>query len=411
MGPTKKGRWGNRKMPSNDSESESDSASESKSEQTVEGSSESENGEHISDSEPDSEPESEQAGRDHAGEDLSEDSSDSGSESEQDCEDLGNSESPGHQEEPGRTERDNPLPESNNNSSGQRKSARQGRVKGSYREMTRLEQNVEYYNYSSDFDEDVYSHNTLGLGNLFVGRGYQTLSQWEDNNIIPMDIDRINLEMRNSGAFRKQKKGVGSSKNQKENRKKRKNQKRNNKKSVGNKEDDIVASADEVRFAAILDSAKSFEKLRNDHELYNQRRTKPYSKVLWSYHDPITEANPELITKEGCRLILRMGKDIPNFNPINPSAVIHYLDNHDCPNGLMPVLALVLMELSEYELSFQEAHKIICAFAREQKKRNQKIETFEGEGSSKEQASLAWLHLSEWSDPTNDTSKKIFEGT
>ena len=167
-----------------------------------------------------------------------------------------------------------------------------------------------------------------------------------------------------------------------------------------------VASADEVTLEAIIDSAERFVKLRTEHTLNDKRRAKP-SQVCWSYHDPITDDNPELITEEGCRLILRMGKDIPNFNPINPSAVIHYLDNHDCPNGLMPVLALVLMELSEYELSFQEAHKIICAFAREQKKKNRETGTFEG---IKGQASLHWLHLSNWSK-NKDTMEEIFEGT
>ena len=166
------------------------------------------------------------------------------------------------------------------------------------------------------------------------------------------------------------------------------------------------SSADKVTLAAIIDSAERFVKLRNEHNLYDKRRDKP-SQVCWSYHDPITDDNPELITKEGCRLILRMGKDIPNFNPINPSAVIHYLDNHDCPNGLMPVLALVLMELSENQLSFNAAHKIICAFAREQKKKNRETGTFEG---IKGQASLHWLHLSNWSK-NKDTMEEIFEGT
>ena len=162
-----------------------------------------------------------------------------------------------------------------------------------------------------------------------------------------------------------------------------------------------VASADEVTLEAIIDSAERFVKLRTEHTLNDKRRAKP-SQVCWSYHDPITDDNPELITEEGCRLILRMGKDIPNFNPINPSAVIHYLDNHDCPNGLMPVLALVLMELSKYQLSFKKAHEIICDFARKHNKGK------ENEGST---ANLQWLNLSGWNGTKNNTPQEIFKGT
>ena len=179
---------------SDDSESESDSASESEGEQTVESLSESENGENTSDSEPDSEPESKQAGKDQAGEDLSEDSGDSGSENEQDGEDLGNSESPGHQEEPGNIEGDNPQPEPNKDSSGLRQSARQGRFKGSYQErarpiikkrtitkkvLTTAELEDEHYNYSDEYDRE--KDNRHFWENAYAGRGYQTLGQWEDD--------------------------------------------------------------------------------------------------------------------------------------------------------------------------------------------------------------------------------------
>ena len=95
-----------------------------------------------------------------------------------------------------------------------------------------------------------------------------------------------------------------------------------------------------------------------------------------------------------------MGKKIKNFNPINISALIHYLDHHNCPNGLMPVFALVLMILSEYTLSFKAAHELICDFAREQHTVNGK----------KDFANLLWLNISEWSDEKNNTAEKIFGG-
>ena len=110
----------------------------------------------------------------------------------------------------------------------------------------------------------------------------------------------------------------------------------------------------------------------------------------------------EFITEEGCNIIARMGRDIPNFNPINFSAFIHYLDNRNCPNGLMPLFALVIMdmcEMSNSELSFNAAHKIIKEFARK----------YHTKGS----ANLEWLRSTqtEWSSKKNDTTEKVFTGT
>ena len=162
-----------------------------------------------------------------------------------------------------------------------------------------------------------------------------------------------------------------------------------------------VASADKVTLAAIVDSAKKFEKLCNDHKLYDLRQT-DRSQGRWKYQEKIRKPNPELISDRGCHLIFLMGRDIENFDPINPSALIHYLDNHNCPNGLMPVLALVLMELSKYQLSFKKAHEIICDFARKHNKGK------ENEGST---ANLQWLNLSGWNGTKNNTPQEIFKGT
>jgi len=150
----------------------------------------------------------------------------------------------------------------------------------------------------------------------------------------------------------------------------------------------------------IVVAAKWLVQLFDDHNLNNQRQT-VNAKGGWGYPGPIKSVSPKFISVRGCFLAAIVGRNYGDFEPINIGAAIHYLDNHDCPNGLMPVLSLVLMELSEYELSFNEAHGIICDFAREHN---------EGKDGTTS-AHLHWLHLSGWSDLKNNTAGKIFGGT
>jgi hypothetical protein len=108
-----------------------------------------------------------------------------------------------------------------------------------------------------------------------------------------------------------------------------------------------------------------------------------------------------MITHQGCIFLALMGLSIPHFTPYNIGACIHYVDNHDCPNGVMPILALITMILSEFDLSFKEAHTIICNFARDASKGNGK----------KEQANLMWLWRKGWNNKENNkTAESIIEG-
>ena len=120
-----------------------------------------------------------------------------------------------------------------------------------------------------------------------------------------------------------------------------------------------------------------------------------------SYSDLIKELCPDTITDKGIRFLALMGKHIKNFNPLIYGAIFHYLDNHNCPNGLMPVFALVLMMLSDFKLSFKAAHELVCDFVREQHRVN---------GKKKDFANFIWLQMSGWSDKENDTAEKIIGG-
>jgi hypothetical protein len=121
----------------------------------------------------------------------------------------------------------------------------------------------------------------------------------------------------------------------------------------------------------------------------------------WGYSCVIKDISTEYITPVGCRWATLIGRGIIGYVPINRGAGMHHIENRNCPNGLMPVLALVLMMLSDYELSFKDAHLLICAFAREKNIKNEK------QGS----ANVQWLNLWVNTDANKaDTADIIFGG-
>lgn len=133
-----------------------------------------------------------------------------------------------------------------------------------------------------------------------------------------------------------------------------------------------------------------------------QPKVKGGNTGCFGYHVEIKRLCPVLITELGCRYLALMGWSIPNFNPFNIAACIHFLDNHDCPNGVMPILALILMILSDFNLSFNEAHKMVCAFARH---------TSRGKGvGGSDIANFMWFWRGGWNDKDNKTATSIIGG-
>ena len=166
------------------------------------------------------------------------------------------------------------------------------------------------------------------------------------------------------------------------------------KKKVEAVEDDEVAEVQVDEYSLLLNKIKESAEWFKAHYLHLRKQS---DRIGFGYSPAIKNISPEYITPEGCRILVLLGLGIKGYDPINIAAGIHQIENRNCPNGLMPVLALVLMKLSDYKLPFNDSHAIICAFARARHKNNEKQGT----------ANLEWLHL--WTKK-GDTADMIFKG-
>lgn len=135
-----------------------------------------------------------------------------------------------------------------------------------------------------------------------------------------------------------------------------------------------------------------------EFDLLRSRQAKIAS-TNFKYHASISAKCTPWLTDVGCSILAVLGVGIDHYAPLNMGALIHLLDNHNCPNGLMTVLAFLLMALSGYKLSFKDAHTIVMEFAR-------KHNPSRGNGS----ANMMWFQIWTKAGDENQTATIIFNG-
>ena len=149
----------------------------------------------------------------------------------------------------------------------------------------------------------------------------------------------------------------------------------------------------------LIDQKDAHNAIIAKRDLWSFRQA-DHSRSGFKYDACVSAECTQLLTEFGCFILAVLGVGIDHYDPLNIGALIHLLDNHNCPNGLMTVLALLLMALSNYTISFKDAHTIVMEFAR---KHNNSVGD---EGS----ANMMWFRR--WTTPgdENQTATNIFKG-
>ena len=163
--------------------------------------------------------------------------------------------------------------------------------------------------------------------------------------------------------------------------------------------EDLLNGTDPETAKELIDKKNVHNAIIEEYDLLRSQQAKIAS-TGFKYHASISAKCTQLMTDVGCFMLIALGVGIDHYDPLNIGALIHLLDNHNCPNGLMTVLALLLMALSGYELSFKKAHTIVMEFAR---KHNNSV----GDDGT---ANMMWFRR--WTTPgdKNQTATIIFKG-